>query len=58
MSDRSSNFRDRPEGVTIPAMWLAFAASLLLHLAVLWQWLPRLHLLSPDETRPGVATST
>ncbi|MBE0627549.1 MAG: hypothetical protein IH606_22360, partial [Burkholderiales bacterium] len=43
--------------MTIPAIWLAFAASLLLHIAVLWQWLPRLHLLSPDETRAGETIS-
>jgi len=41
--------------VTIPAIWIAFALSLLLHAALLWQWLPqlRLHLPSPDETKPG-----
>jgi hypothetical protein len=47
--------RGRPDGVTIPAIWIAFALSLLLHAAVLWQWLPqlRLNLPSPDETKPG-----
>jgi hypothetical protein len=41
--------------VTIPAIWIAFALSLLLHAAVLWQWLPQmsLHLPSPDETKQG-----
>ena len=41
--------------MTIPAIWVAFALSLLIHVAVLWQWLPKLHLLSPDETSPGAA---
>jgi hypothetical protein len=51
VSDRTSNFRDRRDGVTIPAIWVAFALSLLLHVAVLWQWLPKLHLLSPTESK-------
>ena len=53
VSDGPANFRDRPEGVTIPTIWVAFALSLLIHLAVLWQLLPKLRLLSPDTTKLG-----
>jgi hypothetical protein len=49
---------DRPDGVTIPTIWLAFALSLLIHVAVLWQWLPKLRLLSPDETKRGEANGS
>jgi hypothetical protein len=58
VSDRTSNFRYSRDGLTIPAIWVAFALSLLLHVAVLWQWLPKLHLLSPDESRLGDATGS
>ena len=55
MSDRPANSRDGRDGVTIPAIWVAFALSLLIHLAVLWQWLPELVLRppSPDELKSG-----
>lgn len=46
----SPNWRD---GVTIPTIWVAVALSLLLHVAVLWRWLPQLHLLSPNEPERG-----
>jgi hypothetical protein len=41
--------------VTIPSIWVAFALSLLIHIAVLWQLLPKLHLVSPDESKPSEA---
>lgn len=41
--------------MTIPAIWVAFALSLLIHAAVLWQWLPKLLLPSPDEIKLGEA---
>ena len=49
--------RDRRDGVTIPAIWIAFALSLLIHVAVLWQWLPQLapRPPSPDEIKAGAA---
>jgi outer membrane biosynthesis protein TonB len=53
VSDAAADFRYRRDGVTIPTIWVAFALSLLLHLALLWQWLPHLRLLSPDETKLG-----
>ena len=60
MSDISANSRDRRNGVTIPAIWVAFALSLLIHLAVLWQWLPKLllHPPSPDEMKSGDANGS
>jgi hypothetical protein len=39
----------------VPTIWLAFALSLLIHAAVLWQWLPQLHLLSPDLSKQSEA---
>jgi hypothetical protein len=41
--------------VTIPSIWVAFALSLLIHIAALWQLLPKLHLASPDESKLGEA---
>lgn len=35
--------------VTIPTIWVALALSLLVHIAVLLVWLPRVHLLSVDR---------
>ena len=60
MSHRSANCRDRRDGVNIPAIWVAFALSLLIHLAVLWQWLPKLTLRPPsaDEIKSGEAKGT
>jgi len=50
MSDWSHGLRSRRDGVTIPTIWVAVALSLLLHVAVLWRWLPQLHLLSANES--------
>ena len=49
MSDSLDAFRNRRDGVTIPTIWVAIALSLLIHVAVMWQWLPRIHLPSLDE---------
>ncbi len=48
MSDWQSEPSGRRDGVTIPTIWIAVALSLLLHVAVLWQWLPRM-LLNPGD---------
>lgn len=40
---------------TIRTIWLAFALSLALHVAVLWPWVPRLHFLSPEAPERGEA---
>ena len=58
MSDGLANSRGRPEGVTIPTIWVALALSLLIHVAVLWQWLPKLRLPSPDEAKLGEANGS
>jgi len=55
VSDGPASSRDRRDGVTIPVIWVAFALSLLLHLAALWQWRLQPHLPSPDETKLGEA---
>ena len=38
----------RRDGVTIPTIWVAIALSLLLHIAVMWKWLPQLRFPSLD----------
>jgi hypothetical protein len=52
MKDELGNRRD---GVTIPTIWIAVALSVLLHVAVLWKWLPdiKLHLPSPELSERG-----
>ncbi len=45
--------RTRRDGVTIPKIWVTVALSFILHLAVMWRWLPQLHLPSPDESKLG-----
>ena len=58
MSDWTDIYRDKRAGVTIPTFWVALALSLLLHVAVMWQWLPMLRLPSPDETQLGDANGS
>ncbi len=53
MSDWHDEFRKPRDGVTIPTIWMAFALSLLLHIAVMWKWLPKIHLPSPEEDEIG-----
>jgi hypothetical protein len=49
---------ERPrEGVTIPRIWLMVALSVLLHAAVLWQALPKLHRMTLDEPEQGANSS-
>jgi len=57
VNDGPDNYRDKPDGVTIPTIWVAFALSLLIHFAALWQWLPKLRLLSPDESKAGASNN-
>ena len=48
--------RDSHERVTIPVIWIAFALSILLHLAVLIGWLPRMPVLpfeGPERGKSG-----
>lgn len=49
MSDWLYEFRSRRDSVAIPTIWVALALSLLIHVAVMWQWLPRIRLPSLDE---------
>ena len=51
--DRSN----RHDVVTIPLVWFAFALSLLVHVAALWFWVPRLHDLSAANAEMGKASS-
>jgi len=41
--------RDRQDVVTIPKLWVTAALSILIHLAVLFIWIPRTHLLTPGD---------
>jgi hypothetical protein len=41
--------------VTVPAIRVAFALSLLIHAAVLWGWVPRLHDLASERAERGKA---
>ena len=47
--------RDKRDGVTIPTIWVAVALSVLLHIALMWKWLPQIHLPSLEDKRdePG-----
>jgi len=49
------DFRNRRDGVTIPTIWIAVALSVLLHVALMWKWLPdiTLHLPSPELDKRG-----
>jgi hypothetical protein len=49
--------RPRSDGasLTIPTIRVAFALSLLIHAAVLWGWVPRLHDLSSERAERGKA---
>ena len=49
MSGWRDEFRNTRDRVTIPTIWVALALSLFIHAAVMWQWLPRIHLPSLDE---------
>jgi hypothetical protein len=51
MSNWRGASRNMRDSVTIPTIWVAIALSLLIHVAVMWQWLPRIRLPSLDE--PG-----
>ena len=43
--------RRRRDVVTIPTIWLAFVLSLVVHLAALWEFLPKLPLLPGEASR-------
>ena len=47
----------RHDVVTIPIVWIAVVASLLVHVAALWILLPRLPLLTTDAREPGRTSS-
>jgi hypothetical protein len=55
MADWLPELRNGYDRATIRTIWLAFALSLLLHLAVLWPWLPQPHFLSSENPERGGA---
>jgi hypothetical protein len=44
---------NRRDGVTVPTIWIAVALSVLLHVAIMWKWLPKLHFPSPEDSKIG-----
>ena len=48
-----SEFRNRRDGVTVPTIWIALALSLLVHVALMWKWLPRIRMPSPEMSERG-----
>jgi hypothetical protein len=56
MSDWLPELRDGYDRVAIRTIWVAFALSVLIHLAVLWPWLPRVHFLSLENPERGNAS--
>lgn len=42
------DLRYRRNVIAIPVIWLAFVLSLIVHVAALWEWFPRIHLLARD----------
>ena len=56
MDDRLYLSRSDYDRMAIPTIRVAFVLSLLLHIAVLWTSLPRLHLLSLENPERGNAT--
>src|SRR5437868_11595164 len=41
--------RVRQDVVTIPRLWVTIALSILIHVAILFIWIPRTHLLTPGD---------
>jgi hypothetical protein len=58
MKDLLLESPDRRDGVTIPTIWFAVALSLLVHIAVLWKWLPRIRLPSSEQSELGESTGS
>lgn len=56
MSDWLDESRNRRDGVTVPTIGVAIALSLLIHLAALWEWLPRIRLPTAEAPERGVAS--
>jgi len=48
--------RVRQDVVTIPRLWVTVAASVLIHIAILFVWIPRTHLLTPGDQEQNQLT--
>jgi len=57
MSQWHDEFRPRRDVVAIPTIWLAFALSLIVHVAALWEWLPRMRHMTLDALAPSEANA-
>lgn len=49
---------NRRNGVTVPTIWIAIALSLLVHVALMWQWLPRIRFPSLEDSKHGESTGS
>lgn len=48
MNEVLETIRQRRDAVTIPVIWIALAVSILIHIVVMWQWVPLIHRPSSD----------
>ena len=53
MSDWLDETRNRHDVVTVPIIWVAILLSLLVHVAVMWWWLPNMRLPMFDKSDQG-----
>lgn len=51
-------FRRRRDGVTIPTIWIAIALSVLLHIALMWKYLPQIRMPSPELDERGQSSGS
>jgi hypothetical protein len=54
---RDDEFRPKRDVIAIPTLWLALVLSLIVHIAALWEWLPRIPLLALDTLAPSEANA-
>lgn len=52
------HFASRRNGVTVPTIWIAVALSVLVHVALMWKWLPNIHFPSPELDERGQASGS
>jgi hypothetical protein len=57
MSQWHDEFRPKRDVIAIPTIWVAFALSLIVHIAALWEWLPRMRPMTFDALAPSEANA-
>ena len=58
MNDWHDELRYRRSVITVPVLWLAFVLSLFVHLAAMWEWLPRMKPIAIDAPGPEETAAT